>query len=194
MPKNVSIASRSLAETETYSNTLTSTVSLAATYTYNLGLTTTVNAALTDEKYNASKKEFVKGTSDVEVTGKYSLNAKGVDIKNTADWTEITSGNWGKVVWALTSETSIGLKNENWFGGKIGVTVGATADLFAGIKFEAMYGVGISLKAGGYFEATPGTVESVGAAFKVVGSQMRTAATVAYLGAMRLMPYAMTIM
>jgi len=34
------------------------------------------------------------GTYDTTVTGKYSLTAAGVDIKNTADWTEITSGNW----------------------------------------------------------------------------------------------------
>ncbi|AKT42449.1 type VI secretion system Vgr family protein [Chondromyces crocatus] len=124
------------AEEELFDDTLKTTVTQLATLVYNNGLDVTVNSALTDEKFNASKKQYVDGTYDTEVTGKTTLTTNGYTMTNKAATTEKTWGPSATFKFVVASDTVVGLKNDNFFGGKLVFNAGLFSTITLGFKFD----------------------------------------------------------
>ncbi len=143
-----------LAATENYHLTLDQTVTDKATYIYNNGLDVTVNAALAKETFNvghqmdilAGENITIKGGHTTTVsTGNWTIgvpagnaNITCIDgkLETKGKWNELINGDHIKVTMNATSETLIGFKNENFVGGKLGITVGADLALSLGLKLE----------------------------------------------------------
>ncbi|HSN97639.1 MAG TPA: hypothetical protein VLS89_05050, partial [Candidatus Nanopelagicales bacterium] len=182
-----------LAETENFNNTLTTTVTDLTTQTYNKGLNLTVNSALTDEKFTASKKQEVTGTYDVTVSDKYTLTVKGAEIVNTAAKKETTSGSWFNVKWALGVDTTIGLKMDNYLGGKIGLQVGFFSTVTLGFKFD--FNGAVNFKTVGLEADVKALEEKVAVAtLKATTTTMKAIATGMEAHAMSMMPAGFRVM
>lgn len=144
----------SLAAIENYHLTLTQTVTDAAKYTYDNGLDITVNAALAKETFNVGHQMDILAGENITIKGghtttvstgnwKIDVPAGNADIKcidgkleTAGKWNELINGDHVKVTMNATSETLIGFKNENFVGGKLGITIGADLALSLGLKLE----------------------------------------------------------
>lgn len=143
-----------LAATENYHLTLNQTVTDAATYIYDNGLDITVNAKLAKETFNVGHQMDIKAGETVTIDGGHSTtvttgnwdikvpagnaNIKCIDgkLETQGKWYEAFNGDHFKIAKAMSSETTFGLKNENFIGGKVGITVAAELSLTLGLKLE----------------------------------------------------------
>ncbi|WP_437673122.1 type VI secretion system Vgr family protein [Sorangium sp. So ce131] len=117
-----------------------------------------------------SKGDIVINSESGQITidaksGKMTIHAaQGIDIKSEGDisvsgaqkWYQYTTGDWFKfnsssgisVTVGLTSDTKIGIANENFIGGKISTTLGGFAEFNAAYKFAMTAAVSMEYKFG----------------------------------------------
>lgn len=146
---NTKLTNVTLAVTENYLNTVSQlyigdhTMSLISNR--NEVIVGAYNQAILD-----GHTQFIGGPGhDVNVAALYHLKANEVtwniagDVKidcNTWDVTQRGEVKWSNLLdfthvkYALSNETTIGIKNEFFLGGKIGITIAAALEVFVGVK------------------------------------------------------------
>jgi type VI secretion system secreted protein VgrG len=79
-----------------------------------------------------------------------NANIKCIDgkLETAGKWNELINGDHVKVTINATSETLIGVKNENFVGGKLGITLGYVGEVFVGVKHELSASVNASINLG----------------------------------------------
>ena len=104
-------------------------------------------------------------------------------LETAGKWNEFVNGDHIKVTMNATSETLIGLKNENFIGGKLGINIAAEFALTLGLKVEVnaavnaeMLGIDAQIKA---FEqkASAFTMKAASTTMKAIGSALEAYGT-----------------
>jgi type VI secretion system secreted protein VgrG len=104
-------------------------------------------------------------------------------LETAGKWNEFVNGDHIKITMNATSETLIGLKNENFIGGKLGLNLAAEFALILGLKIEVnaavnaeMLGIHTQIKA---FEqnASAFTMKAASTTMKAIGSALEAYAT-----------------
>ncbi|MDC3952525.1 type VI secretion system Vgr family protein [Polyangium jinanense] len=148
------------------------------------------------------KIESASGDITIDAkTGKMTINAKsGIDITSEGDisvkgaqkWYQYTAGDWIKfnsssgisLTMGITSDTKIGIANENFIGGKVSTTVGGFAEFNAAYKFsvtaavamEFKFGASLCINAAAEVTAKATRVNGVAAAIENMPTWMGTSA------------------
>lgn len=114
-----------------------------------------------------------------------NANIKCIDgkIETAGKWNEFVNGDHIKVTMNATSETLIGFKNENFFGGKLGFQLAAELAIVLGLKLEfngaiSIETLGIKAKveamqndvAGFTMRAAASTMKAIGSALEAYGT------------------------
>ena len=135
------------------------------------------------------------------VSGKMTINAKGgiditsagdISVKGAQKWYQYTAGDWAKfnsssgisLTVGMTSDTKIGIANENFIGGKVSSTLGGFAEFNAAYKFamtaaismEYKFGASLCINAAAEVTAKATRVNGVAAAIENMPTWMGTSA------------------
>jgi len=147
----------------------TSTVA-TGNYTVNVtaGNTKVDTKAGTTEILSKGNITIRSASGDITIdatTGKMTINAaSGIDITSAGDisvkgaqkWYQYSAGDWASfksasgisLTMGITSDTKIGIANENFIGGKISTTLGGFAEFNAAYKFAITAAVAMEYKFG----------------------------------------------
>lgn len=104
-------------------------------------------------------------------------------IETAGKWNEFINGDHFKITMNATSETLIGLKNENFIGGKLGINIAAEFALTLGLKIEVNAAVnakmlGIDAKIAAFEEKTAAlTMKASAATMKAIGNALEAYGT-----------------
>ncbi len=125
-----------------------------------------------------------------------NANIKCIDgkLETAGKWNEFVSGDHIKVTMNATSETLIGLKNENFIGGKLGITIGYQGEVFVGVKHELSASVNSSINLGIRAELSMVDTKELAVNNMTVGMTLSAIATKIRAHGTRLSPAGFTIM
>jgi len=98
---------------------------------------------LYDVKAKSGYKVTVTGDANETATGNWSIEAEAVDTKSRGAWKWSCFGDKIGLTIGATSETLIGLKNENLIGGKIEILGPFKHETVLGVKIDSHIGVAI---------------------------------------------------
>jgi type VI secretion system secreted protein VgrG len=91
-------------------------------------------------EHKAGFEQTVTGAAEQKATGEWKLTAPTVEVTSTGAWKWSCLGDHVALQVNCTSETLIGIKNENLIGGKIESCVGLKAEFVAAAQIEAAVG------------------------------------------------------
>lgn len=94
-------------------------------------------------KANTGYKVEVTGNATETATGDWSIEAQKVDTTSRGEWKWSCLGDKVSLTIGATSETLVGLKNENLIGGKIEILGPLKTETVLGIKLDSHIGVSI---------------------------------------------------
>ncbi|WP_437809970.1 type VI secretion system Vgr family protein [Sorangium sp. So ce1078] len=184
----------------------TTTTVKTGNYTVNVDTANTKIDTKAGKTEILSKGDIVINSESGQITidaksGKMTIHAaQGIDIKSEGDisvsgaqkWYQYTTGDWFKfnvsagisVTLGLTSDTKVGLTNENYIGGKVSTTLGGFAEFNAAYKFamtaaismEYKFGAALCINAAAEVTAKVTAVKEVAAAIEHMPAWMGTSA------------------
>ncbi|WP_437315196.1 type VI secretion system Vgr family protein [Sorangium sp. So ce385] len=184
----------------------TTTTVKTGNYTVNVDTANTKIDTKSGQTEILSKGDIVIKSESGQITidaksGKMTIHAaQGIDIKSEGDisvsgaqkWYQYTTGDWFKfnvsagisVTLGLTSDTKVGLTNENYIGGKVSSTLGGFAEFNAAYKFamtaaismEYKFGASLCINAAAEVTAKLTAVKEVAAAIEKMPAWMGTSA------------------
>jgi type VI secretion system secreted protein VgrG len=165
---NIKTTNIALAVTETYANTVTQSYALHHDMKVLAGGRTEEITGLYDQTLNTGYTQLIHGPGhDVTIDTLYHLKANevkweiGGDVKIECETWDVTQR--GEVKWSnlldfthvkhsISSETTMGIKNEIFIGGKSDITVAGALEVFVGAKLSVDASITLDVKIGPHFE------------------------------------------